>query len=143
MGKESELAGVRAGGGGRASKHFPFDPFGSQVLDHEAIDRLRELGGEDQPELVHELIALFLSDAQQRLEDMRRALGSGDLDAIARSAHTLKSSSGSVGAVLLADLCREVEELARRSSQVELGPKTDSCIEAYGRTRDALRQLQE
>ena len=142
MDVESELAGNDSGSGGKASRPQRPDPFGSEVLDLEVIDRLRELGGEDQPELVFDLIRLFLTDAHDRLAEMRRALREGDLDAIARIAHTLKGSSGSLGAVQLAEVCREVEELARRSPDLELEAKARSCFETYERTEEALKRIE-
>lgn len=114
-----------------------------RVLDLDVIERLRALGGEDEPDLVLDLIQLFLFDAHQRLEEMRLALDRRDLDAVARTAHTLKSSSGSMGAVLLSEVCKEVEELARRCEGGELSTKAESCFEAYDQTESALKQIEE
>lgn len=116
---------------------------GEGVLDREALARLEALGGDDEPELVLDLIELFLSDAHQRLAEMRLALHLHDHGAIARTAHTLKSSAGSMGAVLLSQICREVEELARGCAGGELETRAERCFDAYERTERALKEIQE
>ena len=122
-----------------------FDPAGAAagVIDLGQIAQLRELGGEDEPELVLDLIELFLSDAHQRLAEMRLALMTQDHRTIARTAHTLKSSAGSMGAVLLSQVCKEIEELARNCAGSELNSRAESCFEAYEKTEQALKLLDE
>src|SRR5437867_8676562 len=60
----------------------------SAVLDMNIIRNLRELGGDDDPGLLPELIAIFLRDAPQRLGDISAGLRGGDLDRLERAAHT-------------------------------------------------------
>lgn len=83
------------------------------VLDMRILNELRELGGEDDPALIGELIEIFLSDAPQRLEEIAKGLSRGDLQSVERAAHTLKSSSANIGAIGLSRICREMEEFAR------------------------------
>jgi HPt (histidine-containing phosphotransfer) domain-containing protein len=60
-----------------------------------------------------ELIATYREDGARRIEEMRESLDSGDAPQLQRAAHTLKSSSATVGALGLADRCRAVEHAAR------------------------------
>ncbi|MDI9846804.1 ATP-binding protein [Rhodoblastus sp. 17X3] len=73
------------------------------ILAPEALDALARLGGE---EFLHELIAQFIAEAAQILENMALALEQGDFAAFRREAHALESSAGNVGAAALARLCR-------------------------------------
>lgn len=114
-------------------------PSAELVLDLAVIESLRELGGEDEPELVLELVDLFLDDAQQRLERMQRALERGDLAEVARAAHTVKSSAASMGARLLSGLCTEIESMVREARPAGLAERARSCIAAYQATAVALR----
>jgi HPt (histidine-containing phosphotransfer) domain-containing protein len=91
----------------------PHDSRTAEVLDMRILNDLRELGGEDDPALITELIGIFLSDAPLRLQEISRGLSRGDLAIVERAAHTLKSSSANIGAIGLSRLCREMEELAR------------------------------
>ena len=45
------------------------DPRGD-IIDMQVIEGLRELGGEDEPGLLIEIVALFLADAPQRLGEI-------------------------------------------------------------------------
>ncbi len=114
----------------------------SPVIDENVIESLRELGGEDDPGLVAELIEMFLEDAPRHLDDMITGLESGDLEIVHRSAHTLKSSAANMGAMILSSLCKEVEELARTECVDELGPKARFCREAFSATKEALEAVE-
>ena len=77
-------------------------------IDAAALERLLEITGDD-VSFVDELIDTYLDDAIVQLEAMREAAAAGDAVAIVRPAHSLKSSSANVGAVVLASLSRALE----------------------------------
>ncbi len=79
---------------------------GEPRIDPAALDGLREIGGD---ELVADLVETFLADAPALLASLR----AGDVDEVRRAAHTLKSNGATFGATRLAELSRELEELAR------------------------------
>ena len=85
----------------------------SHSLDMETIAVLKELGGDDDPELFNEIVDLFLEDTPTRLRALQAAAAEGDARAVEETAHALKSSCGNLGALLLADLCRELETRGR------------------------------
>jgi len=114
-------------------------PFG--IIDPAVIASLRELGGEDDPGLLTELIDMFLDDAPARMAEMRRALDEGDIDGIARAAHALKSSSANMGAMLFSKLCKEVEEMARTQQHAHLAEKAERCFAAYSDAERALKEI--
>lgn len=78
-------------------------------LDMSVVDSLKDLGGEDDPELFSELVDAFLTDAPARLDAIDRCIASGDVEGVARAAHPLKSSAANMGAVGLAEICRRLE----------------------------------
>lgn len=61
---------------------------------------------------VSELIALYLDDAVVHRDRIQTAIAQKDGDQLRRAAHTLKSSSRSLGAAALGDLCEILEEHA-------------------------------
>jgi HPt (histidine-containing phosphotransfer) domain-containing protein len=70
----------------------------------------------DQPHALRtggELIELFLQDAPVRLGAIREAIAREDWAQVAASAHSLKGSCGSLGAVRMADLCGRLERYGR------------------------------
>lgn len=92
-----------------------------EAVDPRVLRELAELGGEDDPGLLLELIDLFLDDAPRCLDEMQRGLSTGDVKLLERAAHTLKSSSANLGARTLSTLCLRMEESAR-TNQVERLP---------------------
>jgi len=111
------------------------------VLDTAVIEGLRELGGDDDPGLVLELIEMFLDDAPSRLSEMMQGLEAGDLELMTRSAHTLKSSAANMGAMLLSSICKELEAAARAQDVARYAAMTEACQEIYDRSEKALREI--
>jgi two-component system sensor histidine kinase/response regulator len=83
------------------------------VLDATVIASLRELGGSDDPELLAELVRLFLADVPERLRLLGEAVERSDPRILEREAHALKSSAANLGALGLSALFREIESAGR------------------------------
>ena len=88
------------------------------VLDGSRLDHLRSMQDTGQPNLVYEVIDLFVSDAPGHLQALRDALETGDTHLLARTAHRLLSATQNIGAHNMSGLCLEIERLGR---QGELG----------------------
>ena len=88
------------------------DPGQPPVLD-EAI--LAELSASVQGDraFVVELINAYLADGGAQVDDIEAAIAADDAAALVRPAHTLKSSSATVGAQRLAAASRELEVAGR------------------------------
>ena len=112
------------------------------VIDMTVIETLRELGGDDDPGLVGELIDLYLLDAPDRLRELEQALEERDVDLLERAAHTLKSASANIGAIFLSDLCQDLECLAREASIETAGELVAKSLEAFDDAQQALAQIQ-
>lgn len=112
-----------------------------QVLDLTVIDGLRELGGDEDPQLLFELIELFLEDAPARLSEMELALAARDLEGMRRASHTLKSSSANMGAVLFTRLCQDLESAARENDAQTFRALHATSRAAYNEFEAALEQL--
>ena len=72
------------------------------VLDPEPLARLHQLGGQA---FVQKMVALFLEQTPARLTAAAQELEQGNLEALGRRMHSLKSSAGQLGA-------RQVQEVA-------------------------------
>ena len=88
------------------------EPSMHNAIDPEVINGLRELSDGDSS-LLEELVGLFLEDTPPRLDSLQAALDSGDPEGLEAAAHALKSSCGNIGALVLADLCKELEMLGK------------------------------
>jgi HPt (histidine-containing phosphotransfer) domain-containing protein len=78
------------------------------VLDEAVLEQLLETVGGDRTFLA-ELVEAYLGDSPGLLEAMRSGLRGDDRTSLRRAAHTLKSTSASLGATVFAAACREVE----------------------------------
>lgn len=79
-------------------------------LDSSVLEVLRDVM-EDEYSL---LLQTFLQDSEERLRLLRQTESSADAQAMRLAAHSFKGSCSNMGAVLLAGLCKQLEELARR-----------------------------
>ena len=60
------------------------------------------------------LLDTFLVDSEERLRLLQSACQGGEAESLRQAAHSFKGSCSNMGAALLAELCRELEEFARR-----------------------------
>jgi HPt (histidine-containing phosphotransfer) domain-containing protein len=80
----------------------------ARVLDGAVLDELRT-SVEGDSAFVVDLVEAYLADGAQHVADVVTALEAVDAAALVRPAHTLKSSSATVGAMRLAGMARELE----------------------------------
>lgn len=83
------------------------------AVDIDVLLSLAEAQDADEPDLVVELIDLYLADTPRHVVAMYEALASNDQRMLARAAHALKGSSSTLGAVQVAQSCEELERLAQ------------------------------
>ena len=81
----------------------------TRVIDPAVLASLDEAWEEGEPDLVVELIDLYLGDAPRWVEAMRTAAAGDDATVLKRAAHTLKGSSGSLGISRVAEVCVMLE----------------------------------
>ncbi len=82
------------------------------VLDAGALARLRELDPDGRHGVVRRVLTVYEVSLARHLEQMRSELQAPSA-ALAIVAHTLKSSSASVGALVLARACEALEHRLR------------------------------
>jgi two-component system, sensor histidine kinase and response regulator len=79
------------------------------VLDRSVLAQLYALDEPDQPSLLTEMIAAFLSSAPGHLHQLRAALAAGDAPAFAAAAHALKGTAVTLGGTDLQTAAGELE----------------------------------
>jgi HPt (histidine-containing phosphotransfer) domain-containing protein len=107
-------------------------------LDAAVIAELRDsVAGDDA--FVRDLVATYLDEGPGYIAAMEAAVAAGDAAAIVRPAHTLKSSSASLGAMRLAQLCREIEFAGRDGSLEGIAERVAEARAAWDATVEALQ----
>lgn len=82
------------------------------VLDQSVLRELQETTGDD-PDFVRDLVETYLADVPVQLEGIDGAINGNDAEALVRPAHTLKSSSVTLGAMRLGEVSRTLEMTGR------------------------------
>ena len=95
----------------------------------------RQLLGEDSTWQLADLIARFLDDTTDLLNIMAAAAADGDLLAIQRAAHRLKSSSALVAAPLLSDLCDQLEHALRTNAPIDVREHVERITSEFARVK--------
>ena len=110
----------------------------SSPLDRSVLEGLRELQQEGEPDVLVELIELFLEDVPLQLVALREAVKGEDADSVQRVAHTLKGSCGNMGAARMAEICADLQEIGD-SGDLARAPELLERLEAeFDRVRSAL-----
>ncbi len=123
---------------------MPYPDPTDSPLDAEALARLRELDPGDANGLLDRVVNAYLGSLDRLLPDLAAARGpQRSLDTIRQVAHTLKSSSASLGAIKLSRHCAEVELLARNGQTERIESEIDAMLEELGRARVALAALRK
>jgi HPt (histidine-containing phosphotransfer) domain-containing protein len=115
----------------------------STPLDQDTLNSLRELASPDQPEFLKQLFTLFIESSPTRIQTIQSSLKKNDLNAIAREAHTLKSSSANIGALALSKLCQDLETAARSSNTSVVSLEAAKLQAALDSVLAAIAQLPE
>ena len=89
------------------------------ALDSETVAELLESTGGDREFLV-ELFGTFADEAPALMQTIELSVASGDFTALRGAAHTLKSTSASLGALTLSAVSRELEEAGRSATSPDL-----------------------
>lgn len=110
------------------------------VLDAQALAGLSMLDPTGANKLVERVLSTYQGSLGRLMQQMGDALQRGDHAGIRLAAHTLKSSSASIGALDLSRLCAAAET-AVREGQVEAVPGLVDDLQAEARRVD--RAVQE
>ena len=123
---------------------MPYPDPSDSPLDADALARLRELDPGDANGLIDRVVNAYLNSLDRLLPELAAGRGpTGSLDAIRQVAHTLKSSSASLGALKLSRHCAEVEQLARNGQSQRIEAEIDAMLDELGRARVALSALRK
>jgi PAS domain S-box-containing protein len=82
-----------------------------EAFDPDVVASLRSLTSDGQPDAFVSLTTLFASSGAALVEGLRQGLARDDAEAVGRGAHELKGGAANLGAVRLADACRQLEEV--------------------------------
>ena len=110
------------------------------VLDMTVFDSLRQLAGTKAKTFLAEIVSQYLEDSPQKLEAIQQAIDNNDDLALRQASHSLRSSSANLGAITIADLCKELENLARSGTTQGASAIMEKLTKEYPQVKLALEQ---
>ena len=112
---------------------------GEPVLDPGVLEALRAAVGDDEA-FILDLVETYVREGSDNLSGLLDAAGKGDCVAIVRPAHSLKSTSASVGAMRLSVICRSIEENGRAARAETLAADAELARATWEATLTALAE---
>jgi|GEM_PF-2206026 len=109
------------------------------AFDPSVLEKLNARKKYRKRELVKRVVGLYLEQTPKQLEELAEAVRQADSESQSGIAHSVKSSSLTVGAMALADTCRRIEELSK-DSQVPLSV-IDEFMEQYSVVDQELQNI--
>lgn len=110
------------------------------ALDPAVVESLRQLTPPGEPDVLTEILSVFLTEVPRRIDRLSAAWRDGDAAEVQRAAHSLKGSSGNIGADAMSEICRKIDERAK-AGDLDVEGLIDALEGEYGRVEVAIRQL--
>ncbi|HEY9604292.1 MAG TPA: response regulator [Allocoleopsis sp.] len=107
-------------------------------LDAQILQSFREMIGKNADSILAEMIDCYLEDAPNLIDAIVQAVEQDNAKLLHSSAHTLKSSSITLGATTLSNLCKELETLGRQGNTKGGLDKVLQLEAEYSRVKVAL-----
>ena len=108
------------------------------IIDQETIDTLIGMTGDD---FIQELVEAYLEDSPELFAQMRSALAKNDAELFRRSAHSLKTSSASLGALDFSEHARGLEMMGKNNKLDGAEAGVDALEKEYAGVEAALKEL--
>ena len=110
------------------------------LLDYNAIERLKEINEKVDPEFLGKVLGMFLEQAPQLLLEIKAHQQRGEWEQLGQKAHKLKGTSLNLGAKILADVCKQVEIKGRTKDVTNIAALIDELTQIYLMTETELKK---
>jgi signal transduction histidine kinase/CheY-like chemotaxis protein len=110
-------------------------------LDPQALQRLRDLDPNGANRLLERVVQAFEASTGRLMPQLDEAVAASDLAGVRHVAHTLKSSSASIGALKLSALCADIEGMVRAATTEGLCERVAAMHDEIDSVRSSLRAL--
>jgi HPt (histidine-containing phosphotransfer) domain-containing protein len=111
------------------------------VLDPVVVETLRQLTTPGEPDVLAQVLDLFLQETPKRIERVQSAWRSGNTDEVHRTAHSLKGSTGNIGARAMFAVCRDLDERVRAGELSSVPALIESLVAEYQRVEAEINRL--
>lgn len=102
------------------------------IINPDTLAEMESLQMDGEPDIVVEIFSTFLEVTPARLNNLTQLAKAGDIKALSKEAHALKSSARTIGALRLGDHCQQmehIEDLGLIDQKMELLAKIKSSLD--------------
>ena len=115
----------------------PLQPL--QQIQNSVKEALNIVMGDNSPETLDEMSAIFMEDAIPLIDQIKNAYNNHNYKAVFEAAHTLKGSSATIGLEQLADLCLAIEISSIQQNSDKIREHISILESEYVQIQEALR----
>jgi HPt (histidine-containing phosphotransfer) domain-containing protein len=110
------------------------------VIDALTFSELKTTVGAD---FIGELVDAYLDDTPRLINELAESLAQHDAIKFSRTAHSIKSSSASLGALPLSLIAKELEMMGKQGTLAGAGSKVKHLQENYYQVQQKLEALRD
>ncbi len=107
-------------------------------IDDKAIEMIRSVGGNN---LLNEMAEIFLQRVPQKIAKVKDALANKDWSEMAHLFHSLAGSSGSIGAMVMMEYLKAMEESAIQCNVDSIGKNIDELDQLFLDVKNRLNTI--
>lgn len=111
------------------------------IIDTSVLDAYREFMEEEADAFIKEILDGFYENAEALFTTLVNAPDETNLEEYMRSAHTLKSTSATVGATRLSKISASIEEQCKQGALDEIPALIPELREAYKEAKAELQRI--
>jgi HPt (histidine-containing phosphotransfer) domain-containing protein len=119
------------------------EQIGTEAIDLSGLTSLSDLRSIGEPDLVIELIDLYLKEGPERIRLIKASAAGADEKGLKQAAHTLRGSSASLGFHQISGICERLEHLDWCDSHDRLDDLTELLQHKFSKLREALLDLRQ
>jgi|WetSurMetagenome_2_1015567.scaffolds.fasta_scaffold684218_1 histidine phosphotransfer protein HptB len=108
------------------------------IIDVTTFEELKENMGLD---FIDEILQAYFEETPKLIRNLQQALKTKDYEGFTRAAHSIKSTSNSVGALYYGTLARELEIIGKERNLENVSGKVEMLVSGYTEVQQALEEL--
>jgi HPt (histidine-containing phosphotransfer) domain-containing protein len=111
------------------------------IIDTSVLDAYRDFMEEDADDFIRDVLDDFYENSQDLLKTLATLPNEDGLDEFVRAAHTLKSTSATVGATKLSELAASIEQKGKDNAIANIPPLLVQLAPAYAEAEAKLKEI--
>ncbi|MCS6791590.1 MAG: PAS domain S-box protein [Oscillatoriaceae bacterium SKYG93] len=113
------------------------------AIDTKVLQDLQKMLGEDEPQAFAEVIESYLADMPKLMQAIQTAIDDADAEALCLSAHSLKSTSATIGAMTFSKLLKRVEQIGKSGNTAEAASIISELWAEYEKVQQDLQSIMQ